>query len=47
MPKSPHTKSGYDPSPFEKGVVIFTKLLNTHYDIEHNINNSISAIRTH
>jgi hypothetical protein len=34
-------------APFEKGIVTFTKLLNTSYDIEKNPHNTTSANRTH
>jgi hypothetical protein len=44
---SPHSKQGFDASPFEKAVITYTKLLNTQYDIESNITSSISAIRQH
>ncbi|CDW75599.1 tpr domain containing protein [Stylonychia lemnae] len=44
---SPIAKSSYDVSAFEKGIVSFTKLLNTHYDIEYNTQTTTSANRMH
>ena len=45
---SPTSKSGgYDVSVFEKGVITFNKLLNSHYEIENNTTNTTSASRMH
>ena len=46
-PRSPQSKQGFDSSNFEKAVITYTKLINTSYDIENNINTSVSAIRSH